>query len=105
MQAAHDYQAVYDYLRLKHYQSATQDWNVPALKALADTAFTAGTREVVINSTSSEAGGSASGVVSFNRLVLLQAVMDLLREVAPDALPPEAPTGHVVSFGERYLSL
>lgn len=105
------YQAVYDFLRMSHYVSASGTWDSAALKAIAAQCYaviadTSGKpKQVVITSSSSEAAGAAAGEIRFPADVVLQAVMDLLREVAPDSLPPEAPSGHVVDFSRRYLSL
>ena len=105
MQAADDYQAVYDYLRMAYFRTATQDWDSAALKQIAADAYACGTREVTITGTSSEAGGAASSERSFDKKVLLKAVMDLLREECPGILPPEAAEGTIVDLGRRYISL
>jgi hypothetical protein len=102
-QAANDYQAVYDYLRMAYYRPDTADWDGVGLKAIAVKAYASGTREVTITGTASEAGGSATATYSFDPKVLLQAVMDLLAEVAPNLVPPDRPSGTLVNFGSRFI--
>lgn len=105
MQSANDYDAVYAYLRRKYYISATGLWDSAALITLAETTFNAATKEVTITGTSSDAGGSAQGQMKFNKMVLLQAIEALLRAECADALPPEDPSGVIVNFGSRPVSL
>lgn len=52
------------------------------LKDLADSVFSSATEEVTITSLGSE-GGSTSGVVSFPKWLLLQALEELIAELDP----------------------
>ena len=52
------------------------------LKALADSAFSSATEEVVITSIGTE-GSSTSGQVSFPKWLLLQALEELISELDP----------------------
>lgn len=87
-QPADQFSAVYNYLRRRHYNATTETWDVAGLQKIADDAFAAGTRTVTITSSSSDAGGAASGEMSFDKLTLLNAVNALLAEADPDNTPP-----------------
>lgn len=104
-QPANDYDACYEYLRMAYYLPTSGTWNATALKELAATAYQAGTKETVVVATSSEGGGSGTAQVKFNKLVLLQAIMGLLRAECADSLPPDDATGSITNFGSRPLSL
>lgn len=101
MQPADDYAAIYAYLRRTYYVAASGTWNAVALKQLSTTAYTAGTKEIAITATNSEAGGGASGEMKFNKIVLLQAIEALLQAECSATLPPEDPAGVIVNFGNR----
>lgn len=91
------------YLRRKYYIASSASWDVAALRALADTAFATGTKEVVIIGTSSEAGGAASAQVKFDKLILLAALETLLLEVDSDNTPEPPPSGYVPDFSQRPI--
>jgi hypothetical protein len=101
VQSAADFETIYAHLRRIYYRADTDDWDVDALKALALTAYASATREVIINSTSSEAGGAAAGEVKFNKMILLQAIEALLQNECGESLPPAEPTGTITNFGNR----
>lgn len=100
MNQALQHSAVLQYLRRKYFVSGTT-WDVASLKALADTAFSTSTEEVVITSTSSEAAGAASGAVRFDKAILLAAIEELLLEVDPDNTPAPPAAGYVPDFSYR----
>lgn len=104
VQAADDYAAIYEYLRLTYYQAGPGTWDAASLRALATTTFATATDQVVIVGTSTEAGGAASGQLKFNKMVLLQAIMALLRAECPTALPPEDMAGSITNFGFRPVA-
>ncbi len=100
-QAIDQFESVLAYLRRKYWVAATASWNVIALRALADTAFAAGTKSVTITATGSEAGGSANGDFTFDRLTLLAALEELLAEADPTSAPPVRARGHQADFSWR----
>ena len=97
MQAADSYATIYAYLRRTYYDSGTGTWRASDLKALADTVFASATREVAITTQNFE-GGGASGVLKFDKAILLQAIEALLQAECADTLPPEAPPSAQTNF-------
>jgi hypothetical protein len=104
VQAADDYATIYAYLRRTYYRAGTDDWDAAELTALATTAYTSATKEVVITGTNSEAGGAAQAEMKFNKMVLLQAIEALLQAECSTSLPPEDPHGTIVNFGHRPVA-
>jgi hypothetical protein len=92
------YRAVSGYLRRKYWLASTATWNLTALRVLADTTFAAATRTVTITTTSSEAGGSASGTITFDRMILLAALEDILAVADAANSPPGPATQTQVTF-------
>jgi hypothetical protein len=101
VQSAADFETIYAYLRRTYYRSGTDDWDVAALQTLATTTYASATKEVVINSTSSEAGGAAAGELKFNKMILLQAIEALLQNECASSLPPAEPVSSITNFGCR----
>lgn len=63
-----------------------------ALRTLADAAFTSATKEVVINMSAGPLG-TTGGIVKFDKSILLDAAMTVLRETDPNFVqPPPAAT-------------
>lgn len=75
-----------DYLRMKYATDVT------GLRRLADETFAAATETVTLTSGSFE-GGSHAGVMNCPKGLLLQAIMDVLKEL--DATIPRAPIAAV----------
>lgn len=76
------------YLRRKYTVA-----NLADLKVLADEVFASATDEVTINTVSYE-GGSAGGQIKFDKVILGQAIEQLIAEIDPDYVaPPFVPTG------------
>lgn len=71
--------------------------NLNGLKTLADQVAATATGEVTLTGHTFE-GGSATGVVTFERLAYLAAVEDLITEQDPTASPP-APNYAYARFG------
>lgn len=93
--------ACVQYLRRVYYVGADA-WNLAALKALATTAFAEASKTVTIIGTNSEIGG-ASAQVTFDKMLLLSAIEQLLAEVDPAAPPPGAPSGAYMDFSGRAV--
>lgn len=107
MTSAAQLETILQYLRRKYYaesEGANRATYIAALKTRADTLLTAGTDQVAITGTSSEAGGAAQGEVTFDPLVYLQAIETLLLEVDDSAEPPP-PSGVIVDFSQRSVAL
>jgi hypothetical protein len=105
VQSADAYHTIYAYLRRTYYQSGPGTWNSAALIALSATVFAAATKEVTITGTSTEAGGAASGVLKFDKMVYLQAIEALLQAECADALPPVDPPSTITNFGHAPAAL
>jgi hypothetical protein len=61
--------------------------NLAELRTLADSTFESATDTITLTSSSSE-GGQASGVVTFEKVILGQALEKILAEFDPDYTPP-----------------
>lgn len=85
--------ACLQYLRRTYYLGNSV-WNVAALRELATAAFNEASQQVTITQTNSELGGG-SGVVTFEKWILIGAIETLLREVDPANTPAPPPTGSV----------
>lgn len=87
------------YLRRKYTVA-----NLADLKTLADDVFASATDEVAINTVTYE-GGSAGGQIVFDKVILGQAIEQLIAEIDPDyvepvILPSGRPWGATVRLGE-----
>lgn len=105
MQSADAYATIYAYLRRTYYQSGPGTWDAAALIALATSVFNSATKEVTITGTSTEAGGSATGVLKFDRMIYLQAIEALLQAECADSLPPADTPGTITNFGAAPCQL
>jgi hypothetical protein len=98
-----DFDTVLQYLRRVYYNAGTGAWDIAAIKTLATAAFAAGTKQVTITATSSEAGGMASGQVTYDAKTTLAACEALLLEVDPAAVHPPS-RGLIADFSQRQLA-
>jgi hypothetical protein len=89
------------YLRRTYYLRASSSWNLTALRAIATAAFAEASEQVTIIGTGSEAGGTASGQVTFDKWILIAAVNAVLEEADPDGLPAAPPSGSIPDFSCR----
>ena len=79
--------------------SALREVKIAELRALADTTFSEATDTVTITSGSFE-GGQGTGEITFEKVILGQAIEKLLTELDPDYDPPPArSSGFVMQFG------
>lgn len=82
------------YLRRKYVE------DVDGLKTLAETIALGAFEAVTITGNAYE-GGSANGLISFERLAYLSAVEDVIAELDPDNVPAPAPMVMHSSFAHR----
>lgn len=88
---------------VKQYMRRKYSGNVAKLKRDADDLFDLATEEVTITSSGFE-GGNTSGQVSFPKILLLQAIEELILELDPTNTP-KAVTGPVhPDFSNRQIS-
>ncbi len=73
-------------------QYLRRKWSLEKLKTEADNLFDLATEEVTITSQGFE-GGSSSGSVSYPKILLMQAIEELILEKDEDA--PRAPSGSI----------
>ncbi len=102
MTAAFKLNVCLQFLRRTYFRPATQDWDVASLKSLATDAYQAATQEVTITGTSSELG-SFNGQITFEKMILLGALEQLLLEVDPDNTPAPPPAGYLPDFSSRRV--
>lgn len=103
MTAAFKLNVCLQFLRRTYYRPATQGWDVEKLKSLAADTYVAATETVTITGTSSELG-SFTGQITFEKIILLGALEQLLIEVDPDNTPAPPPSGYTPDFSCRPIS-
>jgi hypothetical protein len=89
-------ETVKQYLRRKY---AT---NVEGLKTLADRIAESAVKAVTITGQTFE-GGSAQGVITFEKLAYLNAVEQLILELDPDNTPKAPPAVAFADFSSSHL--
>lgn len=84
-------------------QYMRRKWSVTKLQTEADALFLMATEEVTITSQGFE-GGTASGQISFPKILTLQAIEELLLELDPDNTPKPAGGSVHPDFSTRTVS-
>jgi hypothetical protein len=97
--ASEEFKLAYARLYIQRTYPLNDAGKLAALKTLANQCFEGATDTVTITSASSE-GGQASGVISFEKVILAKAIEEWLAVIDPAyvAPPPAQPLGTVLQF-------